>query len=153
MKNNSRRLQNLQILINPKTPGHILHNLLSDNNHYEKYIAKQINIDFNITNSLLKEEWWVRKNIAANPNISIKFLEILCQDSSKFVRRAVAKNKNTPNLLLNILSYDLDKFVRSAVLTNPNIEKNVLINLTKDTVMEIRSQAFELLLKHKFCKT
>ena len=83
-------------------------------------------------------DYYVRWNVANNPNTSTKILAKLSEDMAGDVRRRVAKNPNASNYVIEKVSRDADYYVRYFVAQNPSTAIEVLEWLSRDEKESIR---------------
>ena len=87
-----------------------------------------------------ESEWFVRSNLANNPNASLGILSVLAKDSDEVVRAAVASNPNTSPEILSVLAKDSDEGVRETLASNPNASLEILTFLAKDSSGFVRGK-------------
>ena len=77
---------------------------------------------------------FVRSNIATNPNIPQKCIELLSRDKERGIRSDIAQNSKTSSVILAYLSKDVEYYVKQKVANNPNTPSEVLDELSRSSV-------------------
>ena len=131
-------------------------------------LSKYTTSDEDLASLTADPSWLVRLNVAANPNSSLKTLQLLFKDPDEMVRAAVVKRDLSPEVLTTFahdpswmvrcavadnlktlvvtviyLSDDEEELVRSCVAANPNTPIDVLRKLTVDSSWLVRVSVTE----------
>lgn len=67
-----------------------------------------------------KDQWWIRRNLAENPNIKEDCQLILAKDAKEDVRKSLARNPSCTEKVQLILSKDTERYVYQALAENKN---------------------------------